>query len=697
MNKAIGNGQWAMRKHLIVGIFILLSIAYCLLPAMSLATIITSDYMEHFKEEDKFVAIGNVKIEKDGTVMYADKAVLYRKTSDAIATGNVIYEDDTALINSERAEVNLDTKTGKLYNALIFMKEQKSKLQKDAKIGYWIKGEDVQKIKEGHYYASAATFTTCDAKAYVGRGAGNSSADKIFSAGSPDWCFKGSNVDLKVGDKLTAYNVTYRVKGMPVLYSPYLWTPIKSKRETGFLFPLIGNSSQKGFQFSPSFFWAIDENKDATFLLDYYAKRGIGKGVEYRYLDFDNKGKWYVYHLKDKELNKTFYEFKGSHEHQLGDIRGFVDINYVNQEEFFKEFAHKRELRVQRFLQSTGEISLPLRNSRLYLLGQHWIDLQDTNAHVPQKLPELGYIVSTTGIGPLMFYMSSNITNFSREKEASGQRIDINPTLSHSSGDMVQFFQSLSLRETFYNLTNAAPYKSSAHRETFEYRAKALSRFMKRYESFTHIMEPSVSFNFIPETHPMPVFDSTELFDKTSTAAVSLYNSATFKNYSLASNLSQSINFNAGDRPLSPTSLDIYFSGPFSLSLNMSYSLNTGKTETFNSSISAPLFKWLSLNLNEYYTRASKIMQYSAGISSTVTKNLSLSGNVYYDAKGQGVRDLTLRTVYNEQCWAIDLLFSRKPGYGARPPEYSLLFLINLKGLGGLKAYEYSSEPQQKS
>ncbi|WP_333654533.1 LPS-assembly protein LptD, partial [Dissulfurispira sp.] len=367
------------------------------------------------------MATGNVRIEEEGSVLIADRAVLYQKTSDAEAMGNVIYEDNETFINTERAELNLKTKTGKLYNALIFFK----------KGNYWVNGDNVSKIKEDHYYADTATFTTCDSE----------------SPSKADWCFKGSNVDIMVGKKFTAQNVTYRIKGMPVLYSPYMWAPVKTERETGFLFPVIGNSSTRGFQFSPAFFWAIDENKDATFYLDYYSKRGIGKGIEYRYLDFDDKGRWYIYHLKDKELKKDFYEFKGMHDHRLGDLRGYMDINYVNHEDFYKEYGYKRDQRIQRFLQSTGEVTIPLQSSRLYLLGQYWVDLKDNSTPVPQKLPELGYVVNPVGIGPLMLTMNLSIANFFRGKETRGQRIDINPTLSYSFGETVPIFQSLSLRE----------------------------------------------------------------------------------------------------------------------------------------------------------------------------------------------------------------------------------------------------------
>ncbi|MCI0469122.1 MAG: hypothetical protein L0Y62_03540, partial [Nitrospirae bacterium] len=226
-------------------LYCLFSIACCLLPAYVWAAVITADRLEYFKDEDKYIASGNVRIEKDMTVLKADKIVFYKGSSEAEADGHVTYEDPETLINTEKAEINLETKTGRLYNAARLFK----------KGNYRINGDNISKIEENHYYASTATFTTCDTK----------------EISDSDWCFKGRNVDIVVGKSLTAHDAAFKIKGLPVLYSPYLWAPVMTERSTGFLTPSIGNSSRKGFYFSPLFFWAIDDNRDATFQLDYYS------------------------------------------------------------------------------------------------------------------------------------------------------------------------------------------------------------------------------------------------------------------------------------------------------------------------------------------------------------------------------------------------------------------------------------------
>jgi LPS-assembly protein len=639
----------------------LLFTVHCSLATAAWAATITADHLEYFQDEDRYVATGNVRIEREDAVLTADRVIFYHKTSDAKAEGNVVYMDAETVINAERAELNLDAKTGKLHNAIIFLKKD----------NYWITGDSIEKIKENHYYAKTATFTTCD----------------VEPSYNPDWCFKGSNVDIIVGRRLTARDVTFRIKGLPVLYSPYLWAPVKTERETGFLIPHIGHSSRKGFQFSPAFFWAIDEDKDATFYLDYYSKLGIGKGVEFRYITFSGRGNWYAYHIRDRELKKNFYEVKGFNEHYFKNIRGLLDINYVNYEDFYRRYGRTIDDRIQRFLQSTGEVSMSFDNSRLYLLGQHWIDLKKPETvHVPQRLPEVGYVINPVSIGPMIFTMSSSLANFYRDKGPAGQRLDLHSTLSYSFGDWVQVFQSISPRVTFYNLTNEENYGKSFHRETFEYRAVATSRIVRQYGSFSHIIEPSIEYRFIPDTRPVPLFDATELFGRTSAAHLSLHNIISFRRFALSARITQPYDFNAEDNALQPTVLQASISGPFTLNFDMSYDFNVQEVKTVNSDLSVKAIEGTTVTIGKRYAKDAKIMQSRVGIDSAVTRNISVHANIWYDLRGGGVRESALRTRYSQQCWAMDLSLSRTPGDNIMPAEYSFMVLFELRGLGIFRA-----------
>ena len=691
------------RKRLITAIGTRLSLGMLasvfLLTVSAYGDTITSDKLEYFKEEQRYVATGNVQIVKGSTVVKADEAVYFSETGDSYLTGHVSIDDKDYLINTEEAEFNLDDNTGTLNNAVIFFKKDK----------YWISGINMQKLGENHYYAKTAYFTACDSESY--RTAKVITSADIPASQRPDWCFKGDDADIVVGDKMVTKNTTYRVKNLPVLYSPYFSAPVGNGRETGFLIPGVGNSSDKGIRFSPTFFWAIDENKDATFTADYYSKRGVGEGVEYRFLDFNHEGTWRVYHMGDDVLHKDYLEVKGTDRYSIGNVKAFVDVNYINDQTFNQEYPKDFQSSISRFLQSTAEVSAPINNSRIYLLSQYWVNLQiGLTEHVPQKMPEVGYVLNPTAVGPAIFTLSANAANFFRSEDPHGQRIDIKPELSYSLGDTVRLTQAISLRETAYNLTDGQGFGSLPHREMFQYNAQAQMRFVKNYESFQHIVEPSMEFTFIPSAKVLPLFDATELPSKTTLVQFVLFNKLVFKDLDVSLRFSQPYDFNADNshmvvdnfnaiadgitipsgsaHHLQPTRLEGAFSGaalPVNFTFDVAYDIVDKQLNNLNSGFNFKVFKDITLGLGERYSLVDNLLLYTLGLNAPIDKHWSLTLSTGYDAKGTGLQDFSLNTIYKEQCWDANIIITRRPASAITPSSYSYLLLLELKGIGGFK------------
>lgn len=631
--------------------------------SLAWAATISADHLEHFAQDDKFVLTGNVVIVRDNGTLKGDNVVYHRKTGDTSANGNVTYEDGISVINSSAVELNLDTKKGQLYNAAIFFKKDNFRINSD----------NIKKLGENHYYANNATITTCDSE----------------PAENSDWCFKGSNVDIVIGQKFTASNATFRIRNTPVLYSPYIWGAVKTERQTGFLSPLIGSSSEKGFRFSPAFFWAIDDNRDATFGIDYFSKRGIGKSIEYRYIEPEQKGKWYSYHISDSHYKKDYYELRGFSDYDRGLIKAFADINYVNQRDFYREYALENILRTDRFLQSSAEVSMPLNNSRAYLLGQYWIDMKDgQNPNNIRKLPELGYALNTTNIGPFLFSMDSGIANFYKDNITQGQRLTVRPTLSYAAGNAVRVFQSLSLGESFYNLENNPAYKETEHSQTLEYRINSLSRFYKKYDAFIHIIEPSLSYQYISKNNlSLPVFDTLEYIGKSSIATASIYSLFKFSDFSIAGRLSQPYDLKADSRPFLPTIIEASMNKrEMAFSVSAAYDFNKGSVETANSDISFKASESVRLSFGTRIQKDINVQLLKAGIESVVSKDLHVLADMLYDSKSGGLRESAVRAVYKQQCWTGNIAVIRRPGDQIRPSDYSLLLTFELKGIGKIKA-----------
>lgn len=630
-------------------------------------TIITSDTLEHEKKISTYTAKGSVKVTQDKTTMEAKEMIYDEDSSYLFAEGDVRYETPDITLKAEKAVYNLNTKKGTFFNAEIFSKKEK----------FHVSGAEIEKTGEKEYFLTEATITTCDSP-------------------SPAWCIKGKNAEITVGDRLKSRNTTFNVLGVPILYTPYLWAPVLNERKTGLLTPVFGYSKTKGFSYRQPFFWAISGNKDATVIIDWYAKRGLGEGLEYRYVEPGNvEGTHWAYHIHDTKTGKDFYELRSSHEKRADSISGYMNLNLLNRKEFYREYGLHRTERIKRFTESTGELSMPTDNSRFYLMSQYFMDLKDGShdSEIVQRLPEFGYVINPYSVGPVIFSLTSSASNFWREKGVFGQRLDIHPKFSHAFGDKLVISQSLGLRKTAYLLhqNENEGFREHVQRDMFDYNVTASSRLMRDYSSFTHAVEPSLGYTYVPwikkEKTNLPLFDSTELYSKQSTVQLSILNRLFDKQGEFFTlSLSESYNSFGGDRPFSPLTIAASIGRPISLRGDISYNSYSGRIESINSDMSAGI-KNLSFSLGERYNKVNDTMSYNAGITYTYSKNLSTDATVWYDAKGEGLRDAMFNIKYQKQCWGVTLLIDIKPGDAVtkRPSDYSIIITFDLLGLGSLK------------
>lgn len=635
---------------------------------------INSNSLDYDGKTFTYTAKGDVRLERGNVKVQADEIVYNEQSAEVLAEGNVRYEDPRVVIRARKAEVNLELKTGVLYDGEIDTKKD----------NYHIKSSEIEQTGEDEYTLRSATFTTCDAPL-------------------PAWCFKGSQVDAIVGERLKAKNVTFTILGLPVLYSPYFTSSLGNERKTGLLSPSIGYIKSKGIHAEESFYWAISENRDATFVLDGYGRRGIGEGLEYRFLEPDkSKGNLWVYHLRDRKLDEDFWDVRALYDRDReSPLTAYLNLNYINSRLFYSEYnpyiitktrgidsASYLNFTTSRFLESQGEVSMRFDNSRLFLTSQYLVDLKtgvDSSA-IAQRLPEVGYFVNPQRVGPVVFSLASHLSNFYREGGASGQRLDVYPKFTHSFGEDFVFTQALGLRETAYLLTRSEEFGNSPHRESLDYTFNAQTRLVKKYASIMHILEPSIGYTYIPPAESnLPLFDSTELYKKTSSAQVSLLNRFIDRNGEfLTVRITQPYDINRDDHHLLPIRLEAAIQRPIAFRGETSYDFNTGRVEDVNSDLYFQLPGKAMFKIGERYNRQEDILFFTIGGSYTFTKSLSAEGSFWYDGNSKTVRDIMAKVKYQKQCWGISVVGTKSQLNGSQS-DYSISVLFDLLGLGTIK------------
>ncbi len=240
---------------------------------------IEADSIIYDSNLDTYRAKGNVVITFAGGYLKADSVILNKTTKDAVAEGHVEIKSEKDFLEGEKAQFNIDTKTGVLLNGKMFF----------YKNHLYLSGDEIEKKGEATYYLKDATATTCD-------------GDR------PDWRFAGKEVNVTIDGYGTLKHGTFQVKNFPFIYLPYMIFPVKTTRQTGFLFPRFSYSQDKhGWDVGIPFYWAISDNTDATFYQRYMDKRGFQEGMEFRYcFSKDSFGTFYGDYLNDKrEVSDT--------------------------------------------------------------------------------------------------------------------------------------------------------------------------------------------------------------------------------------------------------------------------------------------------------------------------------------------------------------------------------------------------------
>lgn len=199
-----------------------------------------------------FEAVGNVVIISQQDTVYGEHASLNQDTMMVNIEGNVRLITKDMTLYGSHLDYNVTTGVAHIKNARILTPD------------FNVVANELTRVSESQYIAHESEFTTCKDCA-------------------ESWAVYGKFIKIEVGKYIEIKNGLFKVKGIDVLYLPYLYLPILAKRETGLLIPFFGSRPVEGFIFEQPFFWAIDESKDMTISPTFWAKRGVGGDVQYRH------------------------------------------------------------------------------------------------------------------------------------------------------------------------------------------------------------------------------------------------------------------------------------------------------------------------------------------------------------------------------------------------------------------------------
>lgn len=410
---------------------------------------ISADRIQYNQQLDRYEARGNVSVTREGKILTADRVVLNQKSQDAVAEGNVRLMSGKDVLSAGRLQINLETETGELADGSIFLHQNH----------LYLSGDHIRKTGPQSYSADKITVTTCDGP-------------------DPDWRITGKEMSVTLEGYGFAKHAAFWAGKVPVLYTPYLVFPAKRKRQSGFLMPELGYSDRKGGEFLQPFFWAINDNSDATFFAHHMTRRGTRAGLEYRYvLSQSSMGTLMADGLKDREVddgegdssdrwgfeedgqdylrpnNDRYWVRLKQNQALFPGLNAKLDIDLVSDQDYLHEFASgtsgfeaSRNYFVNTFGRGLDDDDDPVRMNQLNIsrvwnfysfnTNMLWYDdvIKRRSGDIDQTVQQLPSI-SISGIrqplaeSPVQHDLSAGYVHFYRIDGTRGHRFDLYPRL----------------------------------------------------------------------------------------------------------------------------------------------------------------------------------------------------------------------------------------------------------------------------
>ncbi len=501
---------------------------------------IDADAIQYDPQSNEYTAEGNVRLTRQGRLLTADHLTLNQTSRTAQAFGHVHLTAGGDSLQGERLEWHLDQETGTLSDGSLFF----------AQNHMYLKGEEIKKTGPATYHLKDAQITTCDGP-------------------DPAWHLSGKELDVTVEGYGTATHAAFWAKEVPILYSPYLIFPVKTKRQSGLLMPEPSFSDRKGFDYLQPFFWAINDQSDATFIADYMERRGTRLGAEYRYMASErsygtlmadgfedrqvddgqpeNTAKWgYADDAYDRP-NSGRYWLRGKINQDLpAQVTAKLDVDTVSDQDYLKEFQdgasgfnYTRNLYLTSFGRDIDDYTNPVRMNQLNLnrllsgytlnADARWNDdVIKRTQHLPddtlQQLPTLTLDGTKKRIAgsPVYFDLLTSYTDFYRQVGTRGQRADFYPRLYYPTRPLYAFSvePSVGLRQTYWQVDQwepPAPENDTRFQRTiYDLRLDTNTEFYRVFDFTTagcdrlkHSLKPQVVYEYTPDQdqQDLPQFD----------------------------------------------------------------------------------------------------------------------------------------------------------------------------------------------
>ncbi|HEY6096918.1 MAG TPA: putative LPS assembly protein LptD, partial [Candidatus Deferrimicrobium sp.] len=323
----------------------------------------TADTLDYDEDTGIAVAEGNVEVAFGNRSMRADRVRYDSTTGEADLSGKVRYKDADEEFAFDRITINLDSETGVLYNGNIRISSS----------NYLIASQKIEKTGKSSFLIEKGMLTTCPCDP------------------DPDWNFEVRRARVTLDKYAVGKDITFRVRGVPVLWVPWGAFPVKMTRQSGLLLPNISSNRSRGFALQVPYYQVINRWSDATVTLDAMSRRGYRPEIEYRFVpNPESAGAVRGTYFRDRVEDQGRGRLYGENVFRSGPFTANAFLELPSDPRYYLDLVDNNALLAARFARSEGFAAATGAHSE-HALSVVWNkDLQELPGpdNTVQRMPE---------------------------------------------------------------------------------------------------------------------------------------------------------------------------------------------------------------------------------------------------------------------------------------------------------------------
>jgi LPS-assembly protein len=333
----------------------------------------TADTLSYDEETGVAVAEGNVELAFGTRSMRADRIRYDSATGEADLSGKVRYKDADEEFAFDRITINLDSETGVLYNGTIRISSS----------NYLIESRKIEKTGKSSFLIEQGMLTTCPCDP------------------EPDWKFEMRRARVTLDQYAIGKDITFRIRGVPVLWLPWGAFPVKLTRQSGLLLPNFSSNRSRGYTLQVPYYRVINRWSDATVTLDAMSRRGYRPEAEYRFvLNPESEGALRATYFRDRVDQQNRGRFYGENVFRSGPFTANAILEVPTDPRYYLDLIDLDALRSARHARSEGFVSATGAHSE-HAVSILWNkDLQEIPGpdNTAQRVPEYTMTLLPSGI-----------------------------------------------------------------------------------------------------------------------------------------------------------------------------------------------------------------------------------------------------------------------------------------------------------